>query len=207
MAPQTNRVCFFIDGFNLYHALESNSSYHKYKWLNLAALAKCFVSSRDRIVDVLYFTAYTPWNNDKLARHQLYVKALQFADVKVVLGAFRRVDQICQLCHKTYQTFREKRTDVNIAVRLFQTAVSDIWDTAMIISGDSDLIPAIEGVKKAFPAKRIGILIPTSRRAEELKQAADFHSKIKPKHLETCQFAETITLDKGNVLSRPASWK
>lgn len=29
------RVSFFVDGFNIYHALHTNSYYHKYKWLDL----------------------------------------------------------------------------------------------------------------------------------------------------------------------------
>ena len=33
------RSMFFVDGFNLYHALDSETRYHKYKWLNLRALA------------------------------------------------------------------------------------------------------------------------------------------------------------------------
>jgi len=81
-----------------------------------------------------------------------------------------------------------------------------MWDTALVISGDSDLIPAIEAIKKTFPAKQIGVVIPISRRAEELKQVADFHRKVKQKHLQTCQFDDTITIDQNTVLQRPSSW-
>jgi uncharacterized LabA/DUF88 family protein len=201
------RIIVFVDGFNLYHALNEVPQYHKYKWLNLAKLSKCFVSQEDNIVDILYFTAYITWNPGKLARHKIYITALRTVGVKPVLGAFRRKDRTCQVCHKQYKTFEEKQTDVNIAINLFQTAIADTWDTALIISGDSDLIPAINAVKMTFPSKQIGIVIPIGRRAEELKKAADFHKKLKQKHLETCQFDDTINIDKIHILKRPNTWR
>ena len=201
-----NRVAVFIDGFNLYHALDGNPAYHKYKWLNLEKFSKCFISPQDSIVEIFYFTSYVTWNPRKLAKHQIYVKALQLVGVKPIFGAFRMKDTTCRLCHKHYQIPEEKQTDVNIAIKLFQTATTDLWDTAIIISGDSDLIPAIEAVKNTFPTKKVGVAIPIGRRAEELKLVTDFHRKVKPKHLQTCQFDDTIFID-GAVLQRPASWK
>lgn len=200
------RVSIFIDGFNLYHSLNDVNSYNKYKWLNLEKFSKCFIESKDTIIDIFYFTAYATWDPSKLARHRLYVAALRLVNVKTVFGAFRCIDQTCRKCHQTYQTFREKRTDVNIAIKLFQTAITDMWDKALIVSGDSDLIPAIEAIKGVFPTKRIGVVIPIGRRAEELKQTVDFHRKVKEKHLSTCQFDDIITVDANTSFQRPASW-
>jgi uncharacterized LabA/DUF88 family protein len=200
------RVAVFIDGFNLYHALDDNLAYHKYKWLNLAKFSKCFTWPQDNIVEIFYFTSYVTWNPGKLAKHQLYVKALQLVGVKPIFGAFRMKDTTCRVCHKHYQSHEEKQTDVNIAIKLFQTATTDLWDTAIIISGDSDLIPAIEAVKKTFPTKKVGVAIPIGRRAEELKLVTDFHRRVKTMHLQTCQFDDAIPID-GAVLQRPASWK
>lgn len=202
-----NRVVFFVDGFNIYHSLDGFPAYHKYKWLNLAKLAKAFTSSKDKIISIFYFTTYVTWDQKKLVKHQIYVKTLQSTNVQVVFGEFRRVDKTCRICHKEYQTFEEKQTDVNIAIKLFQTAVVDLWNTAILVSGDSDLIPALKAVKATFPTKKIGIIIPISRRAEELKQVADFHMKIKEKHLMSCQFEDTIVIDKNTKLTRPDTWK
>jgi len=202
-----SRVIVIVDAFNLYHALEENTSYHKYKWLNLEKFSKCFIEPRDTVAEILFFTSFVTWNPLKLARHKTYVSALRSVNVKIVLGAFRRVDQTCRLCHRSYKTFREKKTDVNIAINLFQTAISDLWDKALIISGDSDLIPAIEAVKTTFPTKQIGVVIPIGRRAEELKQVTDFHRKVKEKHLQSCQFDDTINIDATNGLQRPVSWR
>jgi uncharacterized LabA/DUF88 family protein len=202
-----NRVSFFIDGFNLYHALDTNPAFHKYKWLNLERLSRSFIKSEDKLAEVFYFTTYCTWDPAKLLKHQNYVKALQLVNVSVVFGAFRSVDKTCRICHKQYKTFEEKQTDVNIAIKLFQTAVNDSWDTAMLVSGDSDLIPAIKAVKSTFPSKQVGIVIPIGRRAEELKQSADFHMKLKEKHLSSCQFDDILEIDGNTKLVRPASWR
>ena len=159
------KTAFFVDGFNLFHSLDSEPAYHKYKWLNLAQLSQCFIGSKDAISDVFYFTTYTTWDSRQLAKHQNYVKALQLVGVKIVFGEFRNVDRTCRVCGKSYRTFEEKRTDVNIAIHLFKTAVADSWDKAVVISGDSDLIPAVEAVKKTYPNKQVGVVIPIGRRA------------------------------------------
>ena len=41
-------------------------------------------------------------------------------------------------------------TDVNIAVELLQDAFQDAFDTAILISADSDLIAPIAAVKRSF---------------------------------------------------------
>lgn len=199
-------VAVFVDGFNLYHALNDNPGFHKYKWLDLAKLARCFVPQTDEIVQVFYFTAYATWAPEKVEKHKTYVRALELKGVKPVFGAFRKKDKLCPKCHKKYQTFEEKRTDVNIAIKLFQTAIANLYDTAVIISGDSDLIPSLEAVKTTFPDKRIVIVIPIGRRAEELKLVAHGHMKLKVKHLESCQLEDEIRVD-NLVLTRPSSWR
>lgn len=204
-----NRVSFFIDGFNIFHALDSQKAYHKYKWLDYSALAKCFVSSKDIIADIYYFTAYADWEPAKKARHQLLIRALTLKGVKIVFGKFKIRDKHCRLCHKTYQTFEEKQTDVNISVKLFQCAHNDTFDTGILVTGDSDIVPAIVAVKESFPAKKIGLVIPIGRSAEEMKNVCDFHMKIKEKHLRTSQFPDSILIntEKNITLNRPEKWK
>ena len=204
-----SRVSFFIDGFNVFHSLDSEKKYHRYKWLDYSALARCFVSSKDTVADIFYFTAYAHWDPAKKCRHQLLVRAEQMKGVQVVFGKFKLRDKQCRLCNKTFQAFEEKQTDVNISVKLFQCAYNDTFDTAMIVTGDSDIVPAIRSVKESFPAKKIGLVIPIGRTAEEMKQACDFHMKLKEKHLTSSQFPDSIILDpaKNIYLTRPPSWK
>lgn len=200
-----NRVAFFIDGFNLYHAID-DAKLDKYKWFDLSKLAAAFTLSKDEIKVVYYFTAYATWMPEKHARHKIYVRALESKNVKIVFGEFKQRDKTCPKCNQSYKTFEEKETDVNIAIKLFQGAVLDLYDTAVIVSGDSDLVPSVEAVKETFPNKTIGVIIPIGRRAESLKQAAHFHMKMKLKHLISCQLPHEINFD-GVVIKCPEEWK
>ena len=200
------RIGFFIDGFNVYHSL-IDGRLSKYKWLDYSKLASLFVRSSDEISEIFYFTAYTTWDQAKVARHKLYVQALRSKGIKVVLGEFKRKDKKCRKCKQIYQTFEEKKSDVNIAIKLFEGAIKDLYDIAVIISGDSDLTPAIDAVKTTFPDKQVYLVVPVGRRAESLKTTVDFAMKMKEKHLRSSQFPDTVDLGGGKTISKPASWK
>ena len=201
-----NNVSFFIDGFNLYHALDSRQYYHKYKWLNLNSLANCFTTKNDKVTSILYFTALAHWDPSKVKRHQLFITANETHGVQTIYGEFKRKDKRCPICHRRYHTFEEKQTDVNIALFLFRYAIQEKYDKAFIVSGDSDLIPAIKAVKNTFPQKEIGVIIPIGRRSESLKQSCDFHMKMKEKHLQASVFDKKLILSNNQELICPSSW-
>lgn len=50
------KVYVLVDGFNLYHALDTNPIYHRFKWLSLTKLSKCFILGSDHLEGVEYFT-------------------------------------------------------------------------------------------------------------------------------------------------------
>lgn len=58
-------------------------------------------------------------------------------------------------------------------------AVLNNYDTGILVSGDTDMIPAIETVRNLSLNKRIGVLFPLKRFTNELKEIADFNLKIK----------------------------
>ena len=167
-----SKVAFFIDGFNLYHALDYFSSgpdhkrYWKYKWLNLRKLASLFTARRDNIEEILYFTTLATWDPSKVARHKLFLRAQENEGVSIVYGEFKRKQKFCTVCRNYFWTFEEKQTDVNIALKLLQLAVADRYDKAIIISGDTDLIPAIKAVHSTFPGKQEHVppLVETRKR-------------------------------------------
>jgi uncharacterized LabA/DUF88 family protein len=199
------RVIAFVDGFNLYHSLLAKPSYRKYKWLNIRKLIELYVPPKE-LKEIYYFTALTLWSPDKVARHKLLTKAMEQTGVNVVYGEFRKRDRYCPNCKKNYTSFEEKQTDVNIAIHLFRLAIEDRFDTALIISGDSDLLPSIKAVKKTFPSKQIGVLIPIGRRAEELKTTCDFHIKIREKNLAVSLFDDLLLMPDGTTIIKPSSW-
>lgn len=202
-----SKVYVLVDGFNLYHALDTNPAYHPCKWLSLTKLAKCFILGRDALQGVEYFTTLATWDPAKVVRHRLFIKANEAEGVRVTYGEFKRKQRKCPECKSLIKTFEEKQTDVNIALRLFELAVQDRYDKAIIVSGDTDLIPAVKTVQKTFPGKKIGVVIPIGRASEDLKAQTDFHHRMKVQHILSSRFEDILTLTDGSVLECPECWR
>lgn len=207
------RVFFFIDGFNLYHAFDyfsgasDHDRYHKYKWLSLTSLAKHYLRNKDTLSGIEYFTTLATWDPAKVARHRAFIRAQENEGVVVVYGEFKRKNRRCSVCGGMSRSVEEKQTDVNIALRLLQTAAMDAYDRAIIISGDTDLLPAIKAVRATFPGKQVGVVIPIGRSSEDLKKQADFHYKMKEEQLRASRLRDQLTLVDGTVLHCPPNWK
>ncbi len=220
-----NRVLFLIDGFNVYHSL-ANKNYSKYKWLDYSALAKCFLTQKDKIVQILFFTAYTYWNPDRIKRHKKLTQALTSNGVRIIEGKFKKKDVYINISKEIFRqknitvniskdisiwrkSHEEKLTDVNIAISLFQSSVHNEYDTAMIMTADTDIIPAIRAVKADFSQKRIEVIFPIGRYTKDLDDICDAHKTIKETHLQSSQFPNTVIIDKikGLSVTCPRSWK
>jgi uncharacterized LabA/DUF88 family protein len=206
------KIVTFIDGFNLYHALDyfeagtDHYKFRKYKWLNLRKLSSMFVFGKDTLEEVLYFTTLATWDAGKTARHRLYIRALENEGVRTIYGEFKRKRKHCHLCDGHFWSREEKQTDVNIALWLFTTAIMDRYDKAIIISGDTDLLPAMKTVRTVFPGKEIGVVIPIGRASDDFKKQADFHYKMREHHLRKSQFPDPQRLTDGTLIARPPTW-
>ena len=201
------RVYAFIDGFNLYHALDASPSYRQFKWISLTKLVSCYLQKSDNLAGVEYFTTLATWDAGKVARHQLFIRVNEEQGVNVIYGEFKRKDRFCSLCHRRFTSREEKQTDVNIALRLLEVAIQDRYDRAIIVSGDTDLIPAIKTVTRTFPSKKIGAVIPIGRASEDLKKQADFYHKMKFKHLVDSRLDDNHTMKDGSTVICPANWQ
>lgn len=98
-------------------------------------------------------------------------------------------------------------TDVRIATELIFDAYDNRFDAAIIISGDSDLVPQIDRVKKQFPHKIIGLAFPPARESNALKKYADYHFVISRTALRKSVFTDKVKGRSGVILERPAEWK
>lgn len=114
------RVTAFIDGFNLYHALDDTRLHHL-KWVNLRSLCEAYISPSDTLTDVLYFSAYATWRPDEYKRHRVFVAALQSVGVTPVLGRFKEKDRACRRCGTRWKDHEEKETDGSTALMQVST--------------------------------------------------------------------------------------
>jgi uncharacterized LabA/DUF88 family protein len=190
----------------MYHALLEHGC-QSLKWLNYYALAEAFVSkSRERLVKVFYFSAIVPWDSQKASRHKIFIRAQESYGVEVVLGKFKEVTRKCRECGKSYKTFEEKETDVNIAVTMLCEAANDAFDKALLFSGDSDMIAGVKMVKRLVPHKHVQVIVPYGRSALDLVNNCHSSAKVKRHHLVNNQLPETIQLGSGFALDKPAEW-
>jgi uncharacterized LabA/DUF88 family protein len=202
------RIVCFVDGFNLYHALNNLRQPHL-KWLDLQLLFKRLSRSKSQIVtQILFFSAYPTWKLDSFLRHKLYVKALTSHGVTPVLGQFKNKPKKCFNCQVEWISHEEKETDVNLALAMLDMAYKDCYDHAFLLSRDSDLAPAVRKVKENFPHKKITIFAPYNyRHSSELIQACDGHKTINLEHISTSLFPDKVYDTSGNLVAiRPVEY-
>lgn len=201
------RVAVYVDGFNLYFGLRSKYA-RRYLWLDLQALAGSLLRRGQTLEVVRYFTARVRNDVDGEQRQSDYLDALRTRSplVKVKDGRFQEKDRRCRGCGSTWTVFEEKETDVNIAVALLADAVRDHFDTALLISADSDLCPAVRETKSLFPEKRIIAAFPPNRHSAELRRVVDGYMFIGDDKIRQAQMPDEVVTEAGVVLRRPKHW-
>ncbi|HEU5474437.1 MAG TPA: NYN domain-containing protein [Actinophytocola sp.] len=201
------RVAAYVDGFNLYFGLKARYG-RRHLWLDLQALATSLLRADQSLERLTYFTARVRNNPDSEQRQSDYLDALAVHSplVTVVDGRFQQKDRRCRSCGDTWVVFEEKETDVNNAVALVEDAVRDRFDTALLLSADSDLCPAVRATKRLRPEKRIIAAFPPSRHSADLRREADGFVHIGDDKIRRAQLPDTLTSGTGIVLRRPAYW-
>jgi uncharacterized LabA/DUF88 family protein len=96
---------------------------------------------------------------------------------------------------------------VNIAVALVEDAVLDTYDTALLITADSDLCPAVAAVKRLRPAKRIIAAFPPRRNSVALIAAVDAYLRIGSDKVRNAQLPPKVVTAGGVILERPEYWR
>ena len=97
-------------------------------------------------------------------------------------------------------------TDVNIAVELLGDAQDNAFDTAIIVSGDSDLTGPVRTVRSRYPDKRVVVASPPNRASKQLRQVATASFTIGRDAFRDSQLPDQITKSDGFVLTRPSTW-
>lgn len=202
------RVAVYIDGFNLYFGIKSKMKtlgWTNCLWLDLYSLSNSLIKSHQEVVICKYFTALIMGNTSKQRRQNTYIEALStLPDLKILYGEYKNRNQKCRICKNTYQKPEEKMTDVNIAVEMLKDAYTDKFDTAFVISADSDLVPPIKAVKAL--GKKVIAAFPPRNKSEAIKNNVDAHFTIARKKLTTNQLPDKVTSNNNYVLEKPLRW-
>ena len=170
------KILALIDGFNYYHKLDKYQKYQStcVKWLDymslLNASIKSHLRSNDFELEVYFFTAIAKHRSiNSQNRHKIYINALKKSGVNVILGEFKEkyiypcFDCKQKLPSEKILKHEEKHTDVNVAITLLEKAMTNSFDRAYLLSGDSDYVPVVKRVKELYPHKEIIICPPPQK--------------------------------------------
>lgn len=203
-----NRVTAYVDGFNLYHGLKAKHG-RKYHWLDLQTMAASLLRTDQELVRVDYFTARIRNQPSGEQRQDNYLRALAAASPKlqIIEGRFQERASVCRHCGTSRTTYEEKETDVNLALAIARDAAQDRFDTAILISGDADLCPAIRATRELARNKRIIVAFPPRRWSDALRNEADACFTIGDAKIRQAQLPDKVMLDGGLVIERPPYWR
>lgn len=213
------RVGVYIDGFNLYYGMR-DSGFSRFYWLDVSKLAGELVTDGQELAYTKYFTArisggrrtdnptYGAERNAKRKRQTNYLDALKSTGkVQIIEGHYREDEVECNKCGRSWSVPEEKMTDVNIATQLIFDAFASRFDIAVVVSGDSDLVPPIREIRQFLSAKRLHVAFPPARHSNEMRKAAHERFTIDAGMLEKCQFPDEVPVAGGYKIKRPDSWR
>lgn len=198
----------YIDSFNLYYGFLKPRRIGC-KWLDLNEwLSK--ILPRNSIVKIKYFTARVSGGHDadKPVRQDMYLRALKtLPNVEIIEGNFlmkqTKIHVNKDVCIMA-RVPEEKGTDVNLAVHLVNDAHMKRFQTAIVVSNDSDLAEAVRIVTKEVRLK-VGILNPYEKFSKQLTRDSSFKIPVREQGVLSSQFPNAMTDSVGSFI-KPPSW-
>ncbi len=200
------RVIVYVYGFNLYFCIKQ-AGLTNCKWLDLKKLALSLFKPHQELVTIKYFTSRVNNNPEKQKRQTSFIEALETTGVLVFYGHYQSDTIECKRCGAVWSSNNEKMTDVNIATQMIIDAYNDDYDTAMLISGDSDLVPPIKAVHQNFSNKRVFVAFPPNRFNKSVKIVAKGSLVIGNTKIRESQLPDEVVKPDGFVLKKPERWK
>lgn len=206
------RSIIYIDGFNFYYGVMKGGPY---KWLNLERFF-CRLRDNDLVQRIRYFTAEVNGPVHAANQREYLLALTTLPTVDVILGKFKSKQVECRVMgcpvpgRRLFTTFEEKRTDVNIALWILHDAQRDLCDRMVLVSGDSDLLPAITMVKDHWPEKEIIVYIPAKNASRgaalELRAVAHRNKTLPLDLLKKSQFPASVPTGSGRIATKPSFW-
>ena len=206
------RTNVYVDAFNLYYGSLRKTPY---RWLDLAQLCGLLLPGHV-IGRIRYFTALVHERPDKPGtnvRQQVYLRALRtLPGLSIHLGYYlthpvsmRQWSPSGKVGKSvTVLKTEEKGSDVNLATYLLFDGFRNDYDTAIVISNDSDLLEPIRIVRGEL-GKAVGLLNPHPKPSRALLPHVTFIKRIRRGVLARSQFPPTLADERGSF-HKPATW-
>jgi len=185
------RTVVYIDGFNLYFGCLKRA--RQFRWLDVVALAESLCrkqGSPSELIMVKYFTVFGSYHEDPASKPVDFSKKLRVLRPE------------------------EKQTDVNIALHMLADATDGICDQQILVSNDSDCMPALRMIRKRHPELRLGVVAPILKEAKEGREPSRqfrgyvdwIRSTISEVDLASCQLPDIVATRKRKI-KKPEHWQ
>ncbi|MBQ7690476.1 MAG: NYN domain-containing protein [Muribaculaceae bacterium] len=206
---EKQRVIVYIDGFNFYYGLKEDLKWRKFYWLDVVALFQKFMKPNQELVAVKYFSA-RPNDPGKNTRQYAFFQAnKENPKFHLILGKYLHKEITCYKCGNVIHTHEEKETDVRIATQIVADAYEKNCDVAIVVSADSDMIPAVELAKSA--GQTVYIYFPPNHYSSNLASMANGRPIMMVRYKS--RFAQSLLPDVVHLKSDnydlriPQKWK
>lgn len=236
LAPPVLRTRIYVDGYNFYYGRLKRTPY---KWLDpIALFEKSILPSvlyrrADQVckfqLDALalkYFTAPILRNfasaPDSVSSQATYLRALEAhcaGKLDIIRGyyddrkarAYRVVDGVPPTqCEKVeIWKLEEKQSDINLALHAYRDAMSKQVDQVVIVTNDTDLVPALRLIKEDTGVV-VGLVVPTIDSVRQANADLVKYSSWVRRHITDDELAASqlpLVVPSGRAAShKPVSW-
>lgn len=213
MVNSLKKTVVYVDSFNLYYGILKRRQ-PGFKWLNLEDwLKKLLPPSQYTIQRIKFFTARvsaTTHDPQKPVRQDIYFRALKtLPTIEIIEGTFLfkwtkiQVTPHVQIDAKVAE---EKGTDVNIAAHIINDGHKKLFDTAVLVTNDSDLAEVVKIVTQELRLE-VGIINPCQKYgfSKQLNRYVTFKKRARDNQILHSQFPASLT-DKIGSFTRPLTW-
>lgn len=212
------RVTFYVDGFNFYYGLKRKKqvdrSWQRFYWIDVVKLFEQFLGPDQELAKVVYFTA-SPLDPDKSSRQSAFLNAnsiLHPDKFEIVRGKYMNKTIMCPHCHLAINRPEEKKTDVNLSVRMMGDCINNETDIVVVVSADTDLIPPIDFILNNFPDKKVKVYFPPANHSFDINGYMKAHkSNVVKLESNAVKFKNAIMPETVTVGARtytiPENWK
>ena len=208
-AEEKQRVIVYIDGFNFYYGLKFTARWRKYYWLDVVKLFESFMRPNQELIAVKYFSA-KPDDIEQSRRQNAFFQAnKENPKFRLILGKYLKKEITCFKCKNVIHTYEEKETDVRIATQIVADAYQKNCDVAIVVSADSDMVPAIELATQA--RQKVFVYFPPNQYSSNLASMGigqPTHLKRYENRFRQSLLPDTVHLVVPNYdLLIPEKWK
>jgi uncharacterized LabA/DUF88 family protein len=143
VCPRQARLEIFVDGTNF--EIEARS-FTQGRSLDIPHLARRLAKQLDPqspghlLVKMRYCTSPAPWMRGAEFEKGFFDALRQSKSVDLLLGRHERRGADS----RGRPRYEEKETDTNVAIQIVAGAYEDRYDVALVISGDTDMVPAMK---------------------------------------------------------------